>query len=28
LVALTACMRKLAVLMNHLLKNDKFQLAN
>jgi transposase len=28
LVALTACMRKLVVLMNHLLKNDKFQLAN
>jgi transposase len=27
-VALTACMRKLVVLMNHLLKNDKFQLAN
>jgi len=28
LVALTACMRKLIVLMNHLLKNDQFQLAN
>jgi transposase len=28
LVALTACMRKLIVLMNHLLKNEKFQLAN
>jgi transposase len=28
LVALTACMRKLVVLMNHLLKNDHFQLAN
>jgi transposase len=28
LVALTACMRKLIILMNHLLKNDKFQLAN
>jgi transposase len=28
LVAMTACMRKLVVLMNHLLKNDKFQLAN
>ena len=28
LVALTACMRKLVVLMNRLLKNDKFQLAN
>jgi transposase len=28
LVALTACMRKLVVLMNHLLKNDRFQLAN
>jgi transposase len=28
LVALTACMRKLVVLMNHLLKNDKFQLAS
>jgi len=28
LVALTACMRKLVVLMNHLLKNEKFQLAN
>jgi transposase len=27
LVALTACMRKLVVLMNHLLKNDEFQLA-
>jgi transposase len=27
LVAITACMRKLVVLMNHLLKNDKFQLA-
>jgi transposase len=27
-VALTACMRKLIVLMNHLLKNPKFQLAN
>jgi transposase len=27
LVALTACMRKLVVLMNHLLKNDDFQLA-
>jgi transposase len=27
LVALTACMRKLVVLMNHLLKNDQFQLA-
>ena len=28
LVALTACMRKLVILMNHLLKNDEFQLAN
>jgi transposase len=28
LVAMTACMRKLIVLMNHILKNDKFQLAN
>jgi len=28
LVALTACMRKLVVLMNHLLKNDNFQLAS
>lgn len=28
LVALTACMRKLVVLMNHLLKNNQFQLAN
>jgi transposase len=28
LVALTAAMRKLIILMNHLLKNDKFQLAN
>ena len=28
LVALTACMRKLVILMNRLLKNDKFQLAN
>ena len=28
LVALTACMRKLIVLMNHLLKNDHFQLAS
>jgi transposase len=28
LVAMTACMRKLIVLMNHVLKNDKFQLAN
>jgi len=28
LVALTACMRKLIVLMNHLLKNDNFQLAS
>jgi len=28
LVALTACMRKLIVLMNRLLKNDQFQLAN
>jgi len=28
LVAMTACMRKLVVLMNHLLKNEKFQLAN
>jgi transposase len=28
LVALTACMRKLVILMNHLLKNDQFQLAN
>jgi transposase len=28
LVAMTACMRKLIVLMNHLLKHDKFQLAN
>lgn len=27
LVALTACMRKLIILMNHLLKNDKFELA-
>ena len=28
LVAMTACMRKLVILMNRLLKNDKFQLAN
>ena len=28
IVALTACMRKLIVLMNHLLKNPNFQLAN
>lgn len=28
LVALTACMRKLVILMNRLLKNDQFQLAN
>lgn len=28
LVAMTACMRKLMVLMNHLLKNENFQLAN
>ncbi len=28
LVAMTACMRKLVVLMNHLIKNEKFQLAN
>lgn len=28
LVALIACMRKLVVLMNHMLKNDEFQLAN
>lgn len=28
LVAMTACMRKLIVLMNHLLKNENFQLAN
>jgi transposase len=28
LVALTACMRKLIVLMNHLLKNERFQLAS
>jgi len=28
LVALTACMRKLVVLMNHLLKHEDFQLAN
>jgi transposase len=28
LVAMTACMRKLIILMNHLLKNDHFQLAN
>ena len=28
LVALTACMRKLVILMNRLLKNDEFQLAN
>jgi transposase len=28
LVALTACMRKLVILMNHLLKNEQFQLAN
>lgn len=28
LVALTACMRKLVILMNNLLKNDDFQLAN
>jgi transposase len=28
LVALTACMRKLVVLMNHLLKNEQFHLAN
>ena len=27
-VALTACMRKLVILMNRLLKNDQFQLAN
>ena len=27
-VALTACMRKLIVLMNRLLKNDNFQLAS
>ncbi len=28
LVALTACMRKLVILMNHLLKNHEFQLAH
>ena len=28
LVALTACMRKLIVLMNRLLKNENFQLAS
>jgi transposase len=28
LVAMTACMRKLVILMNRLLKNDEFQLAN
>jgi len=28
LVAITACMRKLVVLMNHLLKNENFQLAS
>lgn len=28
LVAITACMRKLVILMNHLLKNDHFQLAH
>jgi transposase len=28
LVAITACMRKLIILMNHLLKNNDFQLAN
>ncbi len=28
LVAMTACMRKLVILMNQLLKNDHFQLAN
>jgi transposase len=28
MVALTACMRKLVILMNRLLKNDNFQLAN
>jgi transposase len=28
LLALTACMRKLIILMNHLLKHDHFQLAN
>jgi transposase len=28
MVALTACMRKLIILMNHLLKNDHFQLAS
>jgi transposase len=28
LVAMTACMRKLVILMNQILKNDKFQLAN
>jgi transposase len=28
IIALTACMRKLIVLMNHLLKNDNFQLAS
>ncbi len=28
LVAITACMRKLIVLMNHLLKNENFQLAS
>jgi transposase len=28
LVAMMACMRKLIILMNHLLKNDHFQLAN
>jgi transposase len=28
LVAMTACMRKLVILMNQLLKNDNFQLAN
>ena len=28
LVAITACMHKLIILMNHLLKNNDFQLAN
>ncbi len=28
LVAMTACMRKLVILMNQLLKNDHFQLAS
>jgi transposase len=28
LVAMTACMRKLVILMNQLLKNENFQLAN